>query len=207
MAAEEDDDQIGGPEGGKDRQWRELRRRADESPPNTFEVRGFRLAPSVQEQPCATLSEWRIYQIGKSGTSHLVGYCLEQDKWRRTTAITEFSLEDMTARTESGRKYALSGPPDHKQGRALGVWLAECQRTGIKSYRDVTDLLLMDVSRPDLRAWETNIARIRQHPDSIDPEAERRRAEIRRELEAHFAEHPEELDRLCAFLNPPNRKS
>lgn len=68
----------------------------------------MRAAP-VSQQPRVTLTRWSVVEVGES--FHLVGWCLETQKGRVSTAITSLDPDTLKVTTASGRQYQLTHCP------------------------------------------------------------------------------------------------
>ncbi|MEO7106023.1 MAG: hypothetical protein ABIZ09_06600 [Rhodoferax sp.] len=80
----------------------------------------------VASEPHKKISRWGLYQFHfQDGTRlrHLVGW--GGNEGRVSTAVEVLNLESMTATTESGRVYAMVGPPgwDSDATYVMGVWM------------------------------------------------------------------------------------
>ena len=87
--------------------------------------------PGTDLQLVATLVHWQAFRI-PSGAIHLVGYCVERNEGRASTALVSFDPRSRRCTTESGRVYVLSGPPG-SDGDARCVW------SRFKSVYDIVD--------------------------------------------------------------------
>lgn len=56
-----------------------------------------------------TFEKWRVFLV--DGCWHVVGWCVEDQAGRVTSAIAGFDPVLHTAVTKSGRRYLLTGPP------------------------------------------------------------------------------------------------
>lgn len=65
---------------------------------------------TVDEQPDITLQCWRVYETER-GEHHFVGYCIENESGRVSSAIVSFDAKSGAGITRSGRRYVLSGEP------------------------------------------------------------------------------------------------
>lgn len=72
-----------------------------------------RPAPDVQTQPHVELQHWRILQRG-NGTLHIAAQ-LASGSFRLTSALIAIDLQRALVRTESGRCYHLSVPPEEDE--------------------------------------------------------------------------------------------
>jgi hypothetical protein len=80
----------------------------------------------VAREPHKQISRWGLYQFhfaGGTRSRHLVGW--SGNEGRVSTAVEVLNLESMTATTESGRVYAMVGPPgwDSDATYVMGVWM------------------------------------------------------------------------------------
>lgn len=77
-----------------------------------------RPAPDVLSQPELELHHWRILRSG-NGTLHIAAK-IPSGSFRVTSALIALDLAQGIVRTESGRSYHLSAPPEEDPGlRAL----------------------------------------------------------------------------------------
>ena len=81
---------------------------------------------SVSVQPIAVMTHWRLFQVLRAGglrSRHLVGRA--NNEGRVSSALLQIDIALMTATSESGRVYRLSGPagfePDAEY--VWSVWL------------------------------------------------------------------------------------
>lgn len=75
------------------------------------------MVKSVEDEPEVTITHWGIMQ--DEFGFRLVGIRSDDRRGRVTSPIVEFDEHGRTARTESGRRYHLSGPPDEKMAAVL----------------------------------------------------------------------------------------
>jgi hypothetical protein len=64
---------------------------------------------TVELQPRVTLTRWAFVQADED--FYLVGFCLETDNARVSTAIERIDTDSMTVTTSSGREYRLTRSP------------------------------------------------------------------------------------------------
>jgi len=91
---------------------------------------------TVDEQPDITLQCWRVYETER-GEHHFVGYCIENESGRVSSAIVSFDAKSGAGITRSGRRYVLSGEPSF-DGDAEHVWSFWCLRNGVTETKDVS---------------------------------------------------------------------
>lgn len=91
---------------------------------------------AVDEQPDITLQCWRVYETER-GEHHFVGYCIENESGRVSSAIVSFDAKSGAGITRSGRRYVLSGEPGFDQN-ALHVWSFWSLRNGVTETKDVS---------------------------------------------------------------------
>jgi hypothetical protein len=108
----------------------------------------------VENQPEITLCSWRVYETER-GEHHFVGYCVENESGRVSSAIVTFDAKVRTGVTRSGRRYVLAGEPGFDQD-ALYVWSVWAARYGVAETTDVTSKYLEDSEEdtPVLKANE-----------------------------------------------------
>jgi len=92
---------------------------------------------TVDEQPDITLQYWRVYETER-GEHHFVGYCIENESGRVSSAIVSFDAESAAGITRSGRRYVLSGEPGFHED-ALHVWSFWALRNRVTETKDVSD--------------------------------------------------------------------
>jgi len=102
----------------------------------------------VDEQDCLTLRSWQVFQLS-SGDLHLVGYCVENREGRVSSVVREIDVNNMRARTRSGRTYALTGRPGFNRD-AGHVWERWVALNAADAWEDITNSI-----------WQ-------QHVDSLD---------------------------------------
>ncbi|WER49917.1 hypothetical protein CupriaWKF_22680 [Cupriavidus sp. WKF15] len=90
----------------------------------------------VDVQPLVTLKRWRVRET-RSGQRHFVGYCVENNEARVSSAIQSFDRETAVGVTSSGRRYMLSGSPCF-DGEARRVWDEIAGQDGIGNTKDVS---------------------------------------------------------------------
>lgn len=85
----------------------------------------YRALP-IAAQPRVTLSRWVFVQA--ADRFYLVGWCLETQKARVSTAVEELDVHSMTVTTSSGRQYFLTGDP---ASEADAGWIAAAWRMAV----------------------------------------------------------------------------
>ena len=90
----------------------------------------------VDRQPEITLVRWRVFET-ETGARHFVGYDLQGNEGRVSSAIRQFSPKALRGITESGRLYVLKGPPGYDDN-ALYVWKRWLAGYGVSRVEDVT---------------------------------------------------------------------
>jgi len=106
----------------------------------------------VDDQPEITLRGWRVYETER-GEHHFVGYCVENESGRVSSAIVSFDDKSRAGITRSGRRYVLSGEPGFNQD-ALYVWGIWASRFGVTETKDVSDEYAMDADEGASRHGE-----------------------------------------------------
>jgi len=96
----------------------------------------------VDDQPEITLRSWRVYETER-GEHHFVGYCVENESGRVSSAILSFDAKARAGITRSRRRYLLSGEPGFSPD-ALHVWSVWAARYGVTETKDVSDEYAMD---------------------------------------------------------------
>ncbi|NOV23397.1 hypothetical protein E5S69_07565 [Cupriavidus necator] len=91
---------------------------------------------TVDEQPDITLRRWRVYET-ELGEHHFVGYCVENESGRVSSAIVSFDAKSRAGITRSGRRYVLYGEPSF-DGDALHVWSFWAASNGVTETKDVS---------------------------------------------------------------------
>lgn len=91
---------------------------------------------AVDAHPIVTLVRWGIRETS-SGRKYFVGYCLENQQYRVSTAIESFNRSTGIGVTASGRRYFLVGSPciDGESGR---TWQELAVPLGIGESKDVS---------------------------------------------------------------------
>lgn len=107
----------------------------------------------VSEQPELTLIRWSVLER-ETGERHFVGYCIENQEGRVSSAIRAFDADTFFGVTDSGRTYQLYGPAGRDLD-ALYVWSLWAVVNGVKTTRDVSHELLP--------AWQAKEARDAKH--------------------------------------------
>lgn len=95
---------------------------------------------SVTAQPELTLVDWKILETQR-GERHFVGYVIENQEGRVSSAIEQFDPVSLRGVTRSGRVYRLYGAPGFNRD-AEYVWKRWVQLNAITEYLDVTDAVL-----------------------------------------------------------------
>ncbi|OBR53158.1 hypothetical protein [Paraburkholderia tropica] len=98
----------------------------------------------VADAPTVSLLEWRILKTN-DGTRHFVGSDNRDMTGRVSSAITLFDGTLLRGETQSGRVYQLLGVAGYSSNGDY-VWHNWCKVNDVKSYTDVTQLLLAGVS-------------------------------------------------------------
>lgn len=95
--------------------------------------------PSVDSQPELTLCPWLIFEFQHESKTlrAAVGYCIEAAEARVSSPIQKFNLAALTAETQTGRIYKLSGPPGANLD-ALYTWEHLAAIRGIKTFKDAS---------------------------------------------------------------------
>lgn len=101
------------------------------------EVPVWRTRP-LEEQGGVTLEAWKILEL-PNGDRHLVGYSVENDEGRVSSAVRHFDPSSLRAQTGSGRAYKLSGQPGANQD-ADYVWARWADVNAANSWTDVTEM-------------------------------------------------------------------
>lgn len=96
----------------------------------------------VEDQPEITLRGWRVFETER-GEHHFVGYCVENESGRVSSAITSFDAKSRTGITRSGRRYILSGEPGFDQD-ALHVWSFWATHNRVTESTDVSGEYVVD---------------------------------------------------------------
>lgn len=99
----------------------------------------WNIAPVVT-QPEVSLVRWKVLEID-DGTRHFVGLDSRDFTGRVSSAIVAFDLTTQRGKTLSNRVYQLVGDPGYA-GNADYVWEQWCTINEVKSFSDVTKLLL-----------------------------------------------------------------
>lgn len=134
----------------------------DSGDTNTGKVADHRLAPSslticspflsnicimsvwnvapVDSQPELTLIRRQMIEVQMADVTphYLVGYCLQNNEGRVTSAISHLNPTSLTAVTQSGRTYQLSGPPGNDRD-ACHVWEHLAANSGITEWTDTAE--------------------------------------------------------------------
>lgn len=91
---------------------------------------------AVDVQPLVTLERWRVRETS-SGQRYFVGYCVENNEYRVSSAIDSFDRGKGVGVTASGRCYLLSGSPCF-DGEARRTWQELAEWHGIGETKDVS---------------------------------------------------------------------
>ena len=91
---------------------------------------------AVDVQPLVTLERWRVRETS-AGQRYFVGYCVENNENRVSSAIQSFDRGAAVGVTASGRRYLLSGSPCF-DGEARRIWQELAERYGIGETKDVS---------------------------------------------------------------------
>jgi hypothetical protein len=90
----------------------------------------------VASQPRLRLASWRIMRTER-GEIHFIGYAVDNNEGRVSTAIQSLDLAARTGVTSSGRLYELIGKPGYDPD-ADYVWAMWARVNGVKRAEDVT---------------------------------------------------------------------
>ena len=147
----------------------------DSGDTNTGQVADHRLAPSslticspflfhicimsvwnvapVDSQPELTLIRRQMIEVQLPDiTQHyLVGYCLQNNEGRVTSAVSHFNPRTLTAVTHSGRTYQLSGPPGNDRD-ACYVCERLAANSGITEWTDTAEQIWLGYERTQMTA-------------------------------------------------------
>jgi len=91
---------------------------------------------AVDVQPLITLKRWRVRETS-SGQQYFVGYCVENNENRVSSAIQSFDRGTGVGVTASGRRYLLLGSPCF-DGEARRTWRELAEQHGIGETKDVS---------------------------------------------------------------------
>jgi hypothetical protein len=99
--------------------------------------------PKPQPGDYATaIARWSIKEViwgdNELPTHHLIGFVLQEDAGRASTAIQSFDKEKRLIETQSGRLYQLIGEPG-QDSDADYVWSAWKMRNDARDEKDVTE--------------------------------------------------------------------
>ena len=92
------------------------------------------------EQNQISLRRWRVMEITTQDgtcTRHAWGHDATNNQGRASSAIIEFSMETMTAKTRSGTRYKLVGLPRNSR-IGQSAWVKWCRDNGVVAEQDVT---------------------------------------------------------------------
>jgi len=106
----------------------------------------------VDDQPEITLRSWRVYETER-GEHHFIGYCVENESGRVSSAIVSFDAKTRAGITRSGRRYVLSEEPGFNPD-AFHVWSIWAARYGVTETKDVSDEYAVDASESGARHGE-----------------------------------------------------
>lgn len=110
----------------------------------------WNVAP-VDSQPELTLIRWQMIEVQMADVTqhYLVGYCLQNNEGRVTSAISHFNPTSLTAVTHSGRTYQLSGPPGNDCD-ACDVWERLAANSGITEWTDMAEQIWLAYERSQM---------------------------------------------------------
>jgi hypothetical protein len=103
-------------------------------------VMGIWNVESVDAQPELTLVRWKIYET-ENRERHFVGWAVENDEGRVSSAIKSFDPKTMRGVTESGRIYQLQGDAG-EDSDAEHTWRFWVRLNAVESFHDVTAQVL-----------------------------------------------------------------
>lgn len=87
-----------------------------------------------------SLRRWRVMEITTQDgtrTRHAWGHDVTNNQGRASSAIIEFSMDTMTAKTRSGTRYKLVGLPGNSR-IGQSAWAKWCRDNGVVAEQDVT---------------------------------------------------------------------
>ncbi|BCK87608.1 hypothetical protein MIZ01_1399 [Sideroxyarcus emersonii] len=87
-----------------------------------------------------SLRRWRVMEVTTQDgtcTRHAWGHDATNNQGRASSAIIEFSLDTMTAKTRSGTLYKLVGLPGNSR-IGQSAWVKWCRDNGVVAELDVT---------------------------------------------------------------------
>lgn len=123
-----------------------------------FEFVNDRRAPSVESQPAVVLRHWRILVRGNEDL-HLCAQ-LDSGSLRVTSKLQCADLAQCTFRTDSGRSYRLSAPPEED-----AVLLGLIQRYALREIQrvsgDVSEVVWQAIS---IGAWPAGMESLLPRP-------------------------------------------
>ena len=96
-------------------------------------------------QPELTLRSWQVMQL-PDGDLHLVGYCIENQEGRTSSAVEAFDREQLVATTSTGRVYKLVGSPGGDLD-AEYVWHRWARINGATEWKDIAPEIWSEVKR------------------------------------------------------------
>lgn len=102
----------------------------------------IRDAPGAFLQPEVRLVRWRVMET-ELGERHFVGYHMNRDQGRVSSAIEYFDPAERRGVTRSGRVYELLGEPA-SDGDTVLIWAVWAAAYGVVSSLDVTEQALSD---------------------------------------------------------------
>ena len=98
--------------------------------------------PGPEMEPELTVERWQVVEVF-DGRRYLIGYCVDRDEARVSTALDGINLIDLMVRTQSGRIYRLLGPAGHDQD-AEALWRKVADARKIDSWKYVTSEIIVD---------------------------------------------------------------
>lgn len=103
-------------------------------------VGGIWKTPAVEEQPTITLLRWSIWEASRRGvvSRHFVGWNQGDGEGRVSSPIVKCDPLTRRGTTESGRVYALVGPPG-MDSDAVYVWQRWQEINHARKVMEVTD--------------------------------------------------------------------
>lgn len=98
--------------------------------------------PSPEQGTITAIASWSIKEVNWGAnelpTRHLIGFVLQENAGRTTSAIQTFDKENRLIQTQSGRLYQLMDGPG-QDGDAEYVWKQWKNFNGARHEKDVTD--------------------------------------------------------------------
>lgn len=95
-----------------------------------------RTVAPVDAQTQVTLERWRVRETAR-GDRYFVGFCIESQAGRVSTAIRSFDVVSGVGITSSGRRYLLSGWPCF-DAEAEQIWNRLAEQHAITGIKDVS---------------------------------------------------------------------